>query len=118
MESFIPIITVFIVLLYTFAFFRWFYTNTEPNDKTERKLESDKTRASELAVAISEQSARIEKDKELSERIRECESGIENCIREQTKIVEEARKRSRTTVELADECLNILEEAEETSEQS
>lgn len=85
------------------------------DDETEEELERDKKSADKLAVTISKQSAGLEDCREKTERIEQNQSGIAERIIDATESINEARERSENTVELIDECLEILSEAEKKS---
>lgn len=88
------------------------------DDETETELERNQREADKLAATVDEQSGRLEQGKEMAEGIRETELRIADAVRSAEDAVAEAKERSRTTVELADECISILEEAEKKSKQS
>ena len=84
--------------------------------KVEKRLAGDKKTADELTITTDELRDGIEKSEELAERIRANESGTDKRIAEAEKAIGRAKEKSRNTVELADECLAILQEAKKTEE--
>lgn len=101
---------VFIVIC--FVCFRRYLFNGFTNSKAEAELKSDKARADQLATSINKQSERLTDCKEKSNRITEHQQRITERINEATRAIAEAKGRSKESINLIDECLAILEEAE------
>lgn len=118
MENFIIYFPVLMAVLLAIVLITRHISNSLANSKVEAELESDKKSADKLAVAISKQSAGFEDCREKTERIEQNQSGVTERIINAANSINEARERSENTVELIDECLEILSEAEKTSKQS
>lgn len=92
-----------------------YIVNRFSDDKTERELERDKAEADNLTNGIEAVATGIDKIKEKSDRITENQQRITDRITEATESVARAESQSRESIELIDESLRILEEAEEKS---
>lgn len=107
----------YILIGFLFVCLVWrYYSYRRSERKVEAELAGDKKTADELATTTDELRAGVEKSEELAERIRESESGTDKRIAEAEKAIGRAKEKSRNTVELADECLAILQEAKKTEE--
>ena len=91
-----------------------------PDGRTDREIEAELDRDKEESDRIRVEAERItdgiNKGKELSERIGEYQQRTTDSVGKVEKSISRAREKGRKTVELADECLRILEEAEKSQQ--
>ena len=104
---------IFIGFLFVYLGWRYF-AYRRASREVEKQLAGDKKTADELTITTDELRDGIEKSEELAERIRANESGTDKRIAEAEKAIGRAKEKSRNTVELADECIAILQEAKKT----
>lgn len=110
MENQIYIVLIFVAVV--LACLARYLFNRHTDDSTEKQLVADKRTADELTNSINISATGLEESKELSDRIRANQQSAERTVTEVTESVRTAKERSRSTIELTDECLKILEEAE------
>lgn len=86
--------------------------NSKPDAKVEAELERDKEESDRIRAEAGRISEGIAKDEKLSQGIGESQQRASDSVGKAEKAIARAREKGRKTIELADECLAILEEAE------
>ena len=82
----------------------------------EAELDRDKEESDRIRVGAERIAEGINKGKELSERIGEHQQRASDSVGKVERSISRAREKGRKTVELADECLAIIEEAEKSQQ--
>ena len=90
--------------------------NSKPDNEIEAELERDQEESDRIRVEAGRIKEGINKGKELSERIGESQQRATDSARKVEESINRAREKGRKTVELADECLAIIEEAEKSQQ--
>lgn len=86
--------------------------NSFSGSETEAELDRDKEESDGIRITAEQLAAGAIKSKEFSARIGESQQRTSDSVGKVEKSIERAREKGRKTIELADECLAILEEAE------
>ena len=86
--------------------------NSKPDNEIEAELERDKEESDGIRITAEQLATGFIKSKEFSARIGESQQRASDSAGKAEKAIARAREKGRKTIELADECLAILEEAE------
>jgi hypothetical protein len=90
--------------------------NSKPDNEIEAELDRDKEESDGVRITAEQLATGVVKSKEFSARIGESQQRASDSVGKAEKAIARAREKGRKTVELADECLAILEEAEKKDE--
>lgn len=86
--------------------------NSKPDNEIEAELERDKEESDGIRITAEQLATGVVKSKEFSARIGESQQRATDSVGKTEKAISRAREKGRKTVELADECLEIIEKAE------
>lgn len=108
---YLPILVAVCLALFILA---RYILNSFSGSETETELERDKEESDGIRITAEQLATGAIKSKEFSARIGESQQRASDSAGKAEKAIERAREKGRKTIELADECLAIIEEAEKT----
>lgn len=117
-QMFCIYLPVFVAVCLALLVLARYILNSFSDSETETELERDKEESDRIGAEAGRISEGIAEDEKLSQGIGESQQRASDSAGKAEKAIARAREKGRKTIELADECLAILEEAEKKDEYS